>query len=111
MYCITVFGTLLQASLAALKQLDSPDSTNVPIVLCNTVYYAVLLMTNDKIRSKHAEQTKNCGIKLIIRIVHLVGLFTHCGMLHGTHSIRLTHCNMMHGTHSVKIKCILCLCD
>ena len=33
-----------QASLAASKQLDSPDST---IVLCNTVYYAVLLMMND----------------------------------------------------------------
>ena len=30
----------------------------VPIVLCNTVYYAVLLMMNDWILSKHAEQTK-----------------------------------------------------
>ena len=49
-YCITQFGTIgtiVQASLAALKQLHSPDSTIVPIVLCNTVYYAVLLMMND----------------------------------------------------------------
>jgi hypothetical protein len=28
------------------------------IVLCNTVYYAVLLMMNLQIPSKHAEQTK-----------------------------------------------------
>ena len=50
MYCITQFGTIgtiVQASLAALKQLDSPDSTIVPIVLCNTVHYAALLMMND----------------------------------------------------------------
>ena len=47
--------------------------TIVPIVLCNTVYYAVLLMMNDYILSKSVEETKNCGIKLIIRIVHLVG--------------------------------------
>ena len=49
-YCITQFGTIakiLQASLAALKQLDSPDSTIVPTVLCNTVHSAVLLMMND----------------------------------------------------------------
>ena len=49
-YCITQFGTIgtiVQASLAPLKQLDSPDSTIVPIVLCNTVYYAVLLMMID----------------------------------------------------------------
>ena len=46
-YCITQFGTIVQASLAALKQLDSPDSTIVPIVLCNIVYYAVILMMND----------------------------------------------------------------
>ena len=32
---------------AALKQLDLPDSTIVPIVLCNTVYYAAVLMMND----------------------------------------------------------------
>ena len=29
------------------NKLDSPDSTIVQIVLCNTVYYAVLLMMND----------------------------------------------------------------
>ena len=49
-YCITQFGTIgtiVHASLAASKQLDSPDSTTVPIVLCNTVYYAVLLMMNE----------------------------------------------------------------
>ena len=60
-YCITQFGTIgtiVQASL------DSHDSTIVPIVLCNTVYYAVLLMMNDWILSKHVEQTKNCGIKI-----------------------------------------------
>ena len=38
-------------------------STIVPIVLCNTVYYAVLLMMNNWIRSKHVERTKNCGLK------------------------------------------------
>ena len=37
-YCITQFGTFVG---------DSPDSMIVPIVLCNTVYYAVLLMMND----------------------------------------------------------------
>ena len=52
--------------------------TIVPIVLCNTVYYAVLLMMNDQILSKHVQQTENCGIKLIIRIVHLVGQNTVC---------------------------------
>ena len=38
---IGTIGTIVQASL------DSPDSTIVPIVLCNTVYYAVLLMMSD----------------------------------------------------------------
>ena len=33
---------------------DCTDCTQ----LCNTVYYAVLLMVNDQIRSKHVEQTK-----------------------------------------------------
>ena len=49
-YYITQFGTvgtIVQASLAASKQLDSPDSTILLIVLCNTVYYAVLMMMND----------------------------------------------------------------
>ena len=44
-YCITQFGTIgtiVQASLAA-----GLACTIVPIVLCNTVYYAVLLMMND----------------------------------------------------------------
>ena len=40
------------------KQLDSPDSTIVPTVLCNTLYYAVLLLMNEGIRSKRVEQTK-----------------------------------------------------
>ena len=33
-------------------------------VLCNTVYYAMLLMMNDQNRSKYVEQTKNCGMKI-----------------------------------------------
>ena len=45
-----------------LEQSCRQAFTIVPIVLCNTVYYAVLLMMNDQIRSKHVEQTKNCGI-------------------------------------------------
>ena len=38
--------------------------TIVPIVLCDTVHYFVLLMMNDWIRSNHVERTKNCGIKI-----------------------------------------------
>ena len=41
-YCITQFGTIVQASLAALQA-----CTIVPIVLCNTVYHRVVLMMND----------------------------------------------------------------
>ena len=33
-------------------------STIGTIVLCNTVYYAMLLMKNEWIRSKHVEQIK-----------------------------------------------------
>ena len=46
--CGTI-GTIVQVRLAC---------TIVLIVLCNTVYYAVLLMMNDKILSEHVEQTK-----------------------------------------------------
>ena len=74
-YCITQFGTvgtMVQASLAVLKQLDSPARLYRLYCVCNTVYYAVFLMMDDWIRSKHVEQRKNCGINLIVRIVHLV---------------------------------------
>ena len=49
MYCITQFGTIVQARLAALKvaRLACTIVPIVPIVLCDTVYYAVLLMMND----------------------------------------------------------------
>ena len=45
-YCITQFGTIgtiVQVSLPAARL----ACTIVPIVLCNTVYYAVVLMMND----------------------------------------------------------------
>ena len=45
-YCITQFGTIVLSGESSCWQLDSPDSTIVPIVLRNTVYYAVLLMMN-----------------------------------------------------------------
>ena len=66
--CITQCGTVVQATLAALKlwsylQLQSSQSCLHDCTkLCNTVYYAVLLMMDDWIRSKHVEQTKNCEI-------------------------------------------------
>ena len=66
---------------------DCTDCTK----LCNTVYYAVLLMMNDQIRSKHVEQTTNCGIRIKID-------YNNCAF-----RLLLTHCNMMHGTHNVKI--------
>ena len=64
-YCIT---HTVQSVQSCCKH-DCTDCTK----LCNTVYYAVLLMMNDYIRSKHTEQREGCGIKLVIRIVHLVG--------------------------------------
>ena len=63
--------------------------TIVPIVLCNTVYYAVFLMMNDWIRSKHVGQVQNCGIKIDRK-----NCVSRCS---------LTHCNMMHGTYNVKL--------
>ena len=51
-------------NMVYLQQLYSPNNTIVPILLCNTVHYAVLMMMNDQIPSKHVEQTKNCGIKI-----------------------------------------------
>ena len=48
-------GTIVQASLAALKQLDSPARL---YKLCNTVYYVVFLMMKDCFLSKHVQQTK-----------------------------------------------------
>ena len=45
-YCITQFGTIVLASLAAssyTRQHDCTDCTK----LCNTVYYFVLLLMND----------------------------------------------------------------
>ena len=48
MYSTTQFGTIgtiVQASLAAIAARVA--CTIVQIVLCNTVYYAVLLMMND----------------------------------------------------------------
>ena len=96
-YCITQFGTIgtivLSGESSCFEQLDSPDSTIVPIVLCNAVYYAVLLMVNDWIRSKHVEQVKNCGIKLIIKID-----YKNCAFRWS-----LTHCYMICGTHNVKV--------
>ena len=44
-YCITQFGTIVQASLAA--GLTCTIVQTVPIVLRNTVHYAVLMMMID----------------------------------------------------------------
>ena len=57
--------------------------------VCNTVYYAVLLMMNDHIRSKHVEQTKNCGIKIDYKNCVSRWSLTHCNMMHGTHNVKL----------------------
>ena len=67
-YCITQFSTIdtiVQAIPAALRLrltyslkaagLACTIVPIVPIVLCNTVYYAMLLMMNDWIRSKHVQ--------------------------------------------------------
>ena len=54
----TVQYSILCRTLARLA------CTITPTVLCNTVYYAVLLMMKDQIRSKHVQQTKYCGIKI-----------------------------------------------
>ena len=53
-YCITQYNRYNRAGDSRLA------CTIVPIVpkLCNTVYYALLLLMNDWIRSKHVEQTK-----------------------------------------------------
>ena len=61
----------------------------VPIVLCKRVYYDVLLMMNDQIRSKLVDQTKNCEIKID---------YKNC-----TSRWSLTHYNMMHGIHNIKL--------
>ena len=64
--------------------------TVVPIVLCNAVYQAVLLIMNEKIPSKHVQQTKNCGIKKIVyKNCASCWLSTHCIMMHVTHSVKL----------------------
>ena len=53
--------------------------TIVPIVLCNTVYYAVLLIMNDQIRSTYVEQTKkNCGVKIDYKNCASRRSLTHC---------------------------------
>ena len=44
-YCITQFGTIVQASLAASRQPRLHDCTECT-KLCNTVYYAVLLQAS-----------------------------------------------------------------
>ena len=59
--------TYLQFLSSHNRQHDCTDCTK----LCNTVYYAVLPLMNDYIHSKHVEQTKNCVINMIVRIVHL----------------------------------------
>ena len=57
---------------------------------CFEVVGAVLLMMNDYIRSKHAEQTKkNCGIKVDHKNCASRWSLTRCNMMHGTHNVRL----------------------
>ena len=52
------FGTIVQAGL------DSSARLYRCTKLCNTVYYAVLLMMNDWTRSKHVKETNSYGIKI-----------------------------------------------
>ena len=59
------------------------------IVLCNTVYYAVILMMNDQIRSKHVEQTKYCGIKIAYKNCASRWSLTHCIMMHGAYNVTI----------------------
>ena len=46
-------------------------------------------MMNDYIRSKHVEQTKNCGIKIDYRNCASRCLLTHCSMMHRTYNVKL----------------------
>ena len=47
-YCITQFDTIMQESLSALKfNAAKLSCTILPIELCNTVYYTVLMMVNE----------------------------------------------------------------
>ena len=107
---LTLFNHRILAEMTtvitqATRLHDCTDCTK----LCNTVYYAVLLMMNDYIRSKHVEQTKNCGIKIDYKNCASLWLLTHYNMMHGTHNVTLTHCSMMHGTHNVTLITVKCL--
>ena len=54
-YCITQFGTIMQASPAAIAA--GIACMIVTIVLCNAVYYAVPLIIDERLGSKHVQQT------------------------------------------------------
>ena len=84
----TEFLTIYLSKSSQTRLHDCTDFTK----LCNTVYYAVLLMMNDQIRSKHVEQ------KLWNKID-----YKNCA----SHWL-LTHCNMMHGAHNVKLSPMFC---
>ena len=73
-------------SVQSCLRYDCTDCTK----LCNTVYYAVLLMMNDQIRSKHVEQRKNCGMKIDYKNCTSRWLLTHCNMMHGAHNVKCT---------------------
>ena len=73
--------------------------------LCNTVYYAVLLMMNDQIRSKHVEQKTNCGIKIDYKNCASRWSLTLCYMMHGTHNVKLEEYRLRFDT--IHIPCSL----
>ena len=81
-YCITQYNRYNRAYSTIVPI--------VPILLCNTVYYTVLLMMNYQIRSKHVDQIKNCGIKIDYKNCAFRWPLTHCNMMHGTHNAKLS---------------------
>ena len=52
-------------------------------------------MMNDYIRSKHVEQTEDCGIKIDYKNCASRWSLTHCNMMRGTHNVKLMEVHIM----------------
>ena len=92
-YCTTHYNRYNRAGESSQTRLhDCTDCTK----LCNTVYYAVLLMMNDQFRSKHVQQTKNCGIKIDYKNCASRWSLTHVLCISTFLLIIISHCVLAH---------------
>ena len=102
-YCITHTVQSVQSVQSCRRGYTRLQDCTDCTELCNTVYYAVLLMMNDWIRSKHVEQIKNCGIKIDYKNCASrwsLTLFRHIYRQVASHKQNLEGCRktlLMHG--------------